>query len=136
LSEKLEKYRKRALRRFLSSRSKNEYIAARDQQQQFFVWLRIHVLYCWCNFRYPLKPQRYYRLGVKTLARFAAEALQEAGYRPLDRAALHRVVRLALQQIRRGRVYLGVREILKNPELAKIHFLGFIEERYELSPIS
>lgn len=135
LLSKTEKYRKRAKRRFISIHSKKEYIVRKNEQQQVFLWLRIHVLYCWCKFRWPFKSQRYFRYVVKTLVGYAAEALQEAGYRPLEHAQLHKLVRLALREIRRDRVLLGIQEILRNSSLAKIHLLGFIEERFELTPI-
>jgi hypothetical protein len=133
--KKLANYRKKAKRRFISLHSRDEYIARRDEQDGFFLWMRIRVLYCWCKFRSPFKSQWYFRYVVKTLVGYAAEALKEAGYRPVDDSLLHRLVRLALREIRRDRVLLGVQEILKKESLAKIHLLGFIEERYELTPI-
>ncbi|MCU1285656.1 MAG: hypothetical protein JWO13_2006 [Acidobacteriales bacterium] len=139
LSEELlrsvAKCRKKAKRRFVSIQSKDEYIARRNEQQQLFLWLRIKVLYCWCKFRSPSKSQRYLRSIVKTLVAYAIEAIHEAGYRPLERSLLHKLIRLALREIRRDRVYLGIQEVLKNANLAKIHLLGFIEERCELEPI-
>ncbi len=131
----LDRYMKRANRRFQSERSRDEFNTLSREWRSHLQWIRFHLAY-FKPFR-PLGPgqRRVLRWSISRLVRMADVAIADQGFELPDLGKLRRVIRMFVHYSRRGRQ--GFKHhlyMLKNREkpFAQRELLEFIQQRLAL----
>lgn len=114
---KLERYRRRARRRFEKCFGQEAYRQASEVWVYVIHWVYTHYLWCsctrpkgWSNLR------RWYRTVLDRCVELAAEGLHRRCCYLLAQTQLRPMVRAALRSVRRGRTEATIRFILENPQ--------------------
>jgi hypothetical protein len=132
--ETLERYMKRANRRFLAQASRNEFKALSKEWQSHLRWIRFHLAY----FK-PFRPsgpglRKRQRETIDRLVKMATLAIEDQGFELPDPGELRHVIRLFVRYSRRGRRDLKHhRYMLANKDrfFARDELFRFLKPRLE-----
>jgi hypothetical protein len=134
LLRKLENGRKKAKRRFIAEYGHSTFSSASRLWRQMLTFIRTHFLSCRCGTRvWAPGLRRYLRNIVAEYCAIARVGLKESGVTPPPDAELHRLARLALAYIRRGRTDFGVKTLLDYPRFGSGFLAQFIVARRSVS---
>jgi hypothetical protein len=132
LATKLEACRKRAKRACISRIGAVEYATEAHRWTGFAAWCRFSL----CCFELPAfrtrSQARIWREQREQLTKAFSDILSLRIYAQLDDIEMRRMVTLAASALRRGRYPVGLRGLLREPELHGDLLIGFLEKRLQL----
>jgi hypothetical protein len=128
LGDKLETYRRRAMRATKTSLGDSTYLSTQQQWREFSNWIRFNVL----PLRVPRKPtaRRYHAEQRRAILSLAEAMIKQRCKKPISAAKLEHLVELAIREIRRKRHEgVKVRELVAHPEAAHDFLFDFVRKR-------
>jgi hypothetical protein len=131
LLRRIESARKRAKRAEIRLLGAAGYQLSAKAWRDFATWLRVHLLDCKCKWKRRNRPVMSGRLIVKQLVDWTKAELFDRKEQVPSERELHRLVRLALRYIRRGRTNFCVGEYMNDKVLASSRLATFITIRLE-----
>lgn len=131
----MERYTKKANRRFLAQASQKEFKALSMEWQSHLRWIRFHLTY-FKPFR-ALGPshKNMQRKTIDQLVKMARQAITDQGFEPPDLGEIRRVIRLFVRYSRRGRLSPKHHQyMLRNSKSssARSELFQFLKPRLEL----
>jgi hypothetical protein len=129
LIRKLEKQRRRALRKARASGQGGAYAVLAQQWHQFQLWMRCNLLYCRCHRSSPASARRRNQLYVIECEKVARNVIKEYELKMPGEKELRKLVRLAIRYSRRGRLEVGVRTLLKGDGNSFLIWERFLSKR-------
>ena len=132
LSQKLEKYRKRAKRSTISAHGKQGYGDAAARWRRFSDWTQYHLLYSKVPRRGTPFLKQSWRDKNTRMAELIKVTVKERYDRVLTEAQVDRIRQLVIPSLRRGRHELTLNSVLTGSDTAKDFLIAFITKRFDL----
>lgn len=132
LTQKLERFRKRAKRSTISAHGKLSYDGAAARWRRFSDWTQYHLLYSNIPRRGTPFLKQSWRDKNTRMAELIKTTVNERYDRVLTEAQVNRIRQLVVASLRRGRHELTLNSVLTGSDTAKDFLIAFITKRFDL----
>lgn len=125
LLRKIEKYRRRALRRarHVSAAKEEELSVLQVRWHRLQRWVSFCLFHCQCHRPSPYPGFRRRRQYVAIASRIATEAIRERNCPLPTTAILHAIVRRVFRYARMGRIAYSIRDLIQNtPDIRNVYY--------------
>jgi hypothetical protein len=135
LTNKLEKYRKRAKRQLIARVGDAGYATLATTWRMFVGWARYNLTQFTLSRRVGFESKPLWREQREGLAGMIIQAFEERRYAPLSQKEVTRMALLAKNELRRGRLSMTLRELLIADRKGRDLLFAFVEKRLELEAL-